>query len=126
MVWNRTAERILGHTARDVLGRACCELFPGRHDNGNCLCYKGCHVMSPVKLADPIQNFDMETRTKSGLPVRLNVSTIVTADGGSGPFTVHLFRNITDTTGVNGRGAGPADAAGTNGDLSRRELESRA
>ncbi len=34
--------------------------------------------MSLFKQGDPIPNFDMETRTKSGRSVWLNVSTIVT------------------------------------------------
>src|SRR3990172_502547 len=50
VLWNRAAERILGWSARDVMGRPCCDVFVGVDDHGNRLCYKGCHVMSLVKL----------------------------------------------------------------------------
>jgi PAS domain S-box-containing protein len=128
LLWNRAAEKILGYTAREALGRACCELFVGRDDSGNRLCYKGCHVMTLVKMGDPVQNFDMQTRTKTGRPIWVNVSILVTPNGSGGPLTVHLFRDVTATKEllnlVNERfSAQPAAPAESNGDLTRRELE---
>jgi PAS domain S-box-containing protein len=69
VLWNRAAERILGYTAREVIGRPCCDLFVGHDDQGNRLCYRGCHVMALVKMGDPVQSFDMKTRSKNGRPV---------------------------------------------------------
>ena len=37
----------------------------------------------------------MQTRTKAGRPIWLNVSTIVTPNGSGGPLTIHLFRDVT-------------------------------
>ena len=129
--WNRTAEKILGYAARDVLGRPCCDIFVGRDDNDNRLCYQGCHVMTLVKLAEPIQTFDMRTQTKAGKAIWLNFSILVTpANGKTGPMTIHLFRDVTATkellTLVHERLAapGPGIAAPENGSvLTRRELE---
>jgi PAS domain S-box-containing protein len=78
LLWNRSAERVLGYAARDVLGRPCCEVFAGYDDDGNRLCYQGCHVMSLVRMDEPIQSFDMRTRTKPGRPVWINVSVLRT------------------------------------------------
>src|SRR5262249_58735974 len=128
VLWNRSAEKILGYTAREVLGRPCCEIFVGRDDSGNRLCYKGCHVMTLVKMGDQVQNFDMQTRTRAGRPIWLNVSTIVTPNGSGGPLTIHLFRYVTTTKDllnvVSERFSAQASApAESNSDLTRRELE---
>ena len=127
VLWNRAAEKILGYAAREAIGRACCELFVGRDDSGNRLCYKGCHVMSLVRMGDPVQSFDMQTRTKAGRPVWINISILVTPNGHGGPLTIHLFRDVTATKEllnlVQERLVAPAAPAETNGDLTRRELE---
>lgn len=129
-LWNRAAERILGYTARDVLGRPCCEVFVGMDGSGNRLCYRGCHVMNLVKLGEPVQSFDMRTRAKNGRAVWLNISILSEADNPDGGYTVHLFRDVTATkellTLVHERLAGPpaGNAPGSPGaSLSRRELE---
>jgi PAS domain S-box-containing protein len=94
--WNRSAERILGHPAREVVGRPCCDVFVGRDPSGNRLCYRGCHVLTLVKMGEPVQHFQMETRTKAGKPAWLDVSILVLPgarkDAGT---TVHLFRDVT-------------------------------
>jgi PAS domain S-box-containing protein len=95
-LWNRSAEKILGHAAREVVGRACCEVFLGRDASGNRLCYAGCRVLALVRRGEPVQHFDMATRTKAGKPVWLNISILVVP--GARPdtsTTVHLFRDVT-------------------------------
>jgi PAS domain S-box-containing protein len=96
VVWNRAAEKILGYTPREVLGRPCCEVFVGRDASGNRLCYQGCHVLTLVRRGEPVQHFEMATRSKSGKPVWLDVSIVVVP--GTRPevsSTVHLFRDVT-------------------------------
>ena len=84
--------------------------------------------MTLVKMGDSVQNFDMQTRTKVGRPVWLNVSIIVTPNGSGGPPTVHLFRDVTATKEllnvVSERfSAQPSPPVESNGDLTRREIE---
>jgi DNA-binding CsgD family transcriptional regulator len=98
----------------------------GRDDNGNRLCYKGCHVMALVRLGDPVQSFDMQTRTKAGGPVWLNISTVVTSNGHDGPITMHLFRDITATKELLNllkERCAPPGAPVEGANLTRRELE---
>jgi len=132
VLWNRAAERILGHAAREVLGRPCCEVFVGRDAAGNRLCYQGCHVLTLVRQGEPVQHFQMATRTKAGKPVWLDIS-ILAVPGSHRDLstTVHLFRDATvaheiealvrqrlaDATPPASNGAGPA------AELTRRELE---
>ncbi len=95
-LWNRSAEKILGYPAREVVGQPCCEVFVGRDVAGNRLCYRGCHVQTLVKMGEPIQHFEMATRTKAGKPVWLDVSTLAVPGSRNGLHsTVHLFRDVT-------------------------------
>jgi PAS domain S-box-containing protein len=129
MLWNRSAEKILGWSASEVMGRPCCEIFTGLDSHGNRLCYQGCHVMSLVKLGEPVQHFDMQTRTKTGRPVWLNISILEAPGGPAGrSLAIHFFRDVTATKEllrvVSERlqsPAAPPPVAETT--LSRRELE---
>ena len=126
--WNRAAEKILGYTAREAIGRPCCDLFMGRDESGNRLCYKGCHVMALIKMGDPVQSFDMQTRTKTGRPVWLNLSTLVMSNGHGGPLTIHLFRDVSATKEllkmVQERLTAPtAPTTDAENPLTRREME---
>lgn len=126
-LWNRAAERILGYTAREAVGRLCCDLFVGFDDSGNRLCYGGCHVMKLVEMGDPVQSFDMRTRTKSGRAVWINLSILaIPGNEGVDALTVHLFRDVTVTkellTLVHERLSSPTTALPTEA-LTRREAE---
>ncbi len=128
VLWNRAAEKMLGYSAREVIGRQCCDLFVGYDDSGNRLCYQGCHVMSLVRMGDPIQSFDMRTRTKAGRPIWVNLSTLTVPAGRTGaPLVVHLFRDVTATKELLGlvreRLTAPAVAEPSADVLTRRELE---
>ena len=129
VLWNRAAEKIMGYTPREAIGRPCCDIFGGSDGDGNRLCYQGCHVMSLVKLSEPIQNFDMQTRTKGGKPVWINVSVLAASPyDKAGPLTIHLFRDVTATREllrlVHERLAPPvANGEPAAAVLTRRELE---
>ena len=128
VLWNRAAEKMLGYAAREAIGRPCCDLFVGFDDSGNRLCYQGCHVMALVKMGDPVQSFDMRTRTKAGRPIWVNLSTLTVPPGAAGgPLTVHLFRDVTATKELLGlvqeRLTAPTEVEPTGGALTRREQE---
>jgi PAS domain S-box-containing protein len=94
--WNRSAERLLGHTAREVVGKPCCDVFVGRDLAGNRLCYQGCHVQTLVRRGDTVEHFEMATRTKAGRPMWLDISILAVAGARrDATTTVHLFRDVT-------------------------------
>lgn len=127
--WNRAAETLLGWAPRDVVGRPCCDVFSGYNTEGNRLCSQNCQVMMTVRAKEPVQHFDMRTRTKAGRPIWLNTSVLTATSTTGEPLTIHLFRDVTATkellTLVHERlraasGTDTVDPAAT---LSRRELE---
>ena len=132
VLWNRAAERILGHVARDVLGRPCCDVFVGRDAGGNRLCYRGCHILALVGQGEMVQHFEMATRTKQGKPVWLDISILVVPGSRRDlATTVHLFRDATVTHEVEAlvrqrlteTTLPPTNGAKNGGSLTRRELE---
>jgi hypothetical protein len=50
----------------------------------NRLCYEGCHAMTLVKLGEPVQHFDMRTRTKTGRAVWLDIGVLEAPSSGPG------------------------------------------
>jgi DNA-binding CsgD family transcriptional regulator len=103
-------------------------VFVGVDDHGNRLCYKGCHVMNLVKLGEPVQHFDMQTRTKAGRPVWLDISILEAPPGGpGGALVIHLFRDVTTTREllrlVHERLQTPSASPDEVTMLTRRELE---
>jgi len=128
-LWNRAAERILGWTAREVVEKPCCEVLKGVDPDGNRLCYQGCHVMSLVRGGEAVLHFEMETHTKAGKPVWLDISILdVPAVNGGRAMMVHLFRDVTSTKHllqlVRDNVAQPPSPNGADpSPLSRREVE---
>ena len=131
-LWNRAAEKILGYSAREVIGRPCCEVFAGQDSAGNRLCYHGCQVLTLVKEGELVQHFDMATRTKTDKPVWLNVSIVVVPGTRRDlSTTVHLFRDVTASHEIESlvrerlaeARSGSADTSSPAAELTRREIE---
>ena len=132
-LWNRSAEKILGYTAREVVGRPCCDVFVGRDATGNRLCYRGCHIQTLVKMGEPVQHFEMATRTKAGKPVWIDVSILGVPGSRNGlQTTVHLFRDVTASHELEAllrerltqsKPAASSVAADPSSPLTRREIE---
>jgi DNA-binding CsgD family transcriptional regulator len=100
----------------------------GSAGDGDRLCYEGCHVQSLLRMGEPVQSFDLRTRTKTGRPVWLNVSILSMNDAAGEKVAVHLFRDVTATKEllrlVHERLSSPQPAGGEPAAvLSRREID---
>jgi PAS domain S-box-containing protein len=127
ILWNRAATNIMGYTATEALGRACCDLFDARDESGP-LHDPG----SVMMLAEtPVRAFDVCTTTKTGRPLWLHLTVFPVQVRTDRALVVHLFRDVTSTRqlvarvrerlAVSGNGGAPARSG--HGPLTRRELE---
>jgi PAS domain S-box-containing protein len=132
-LWTQSAEKILGYSAREVMGRLSCEVFVERDASGNRLCYRGCHALTLVRQREPVEHVAMATRTKAGRLVWLDMSILDVPDTRPETWSIlHLFRDVTAVKEIEAlvreRLAPARSAAPPEGppppELTRREFES--
>ena len=96
VLWNRVAERLLGFKTQEVVGRFCRDVLRGETLSGRPLCSPSCPIGARVARGGGVRQFDMQTHTKDGHEVWLNVSSLPVPSRKRGAFLVaHLFRDIT-------------------------------
>lgn len=95
VLWNKAAERLLGLLAVDIIGRPCHEVMRGETLSGQPFCSFSCAVGHRLGCGGGVRNFDIQTRTKAGKVIWLNVSSLPLPSRKKGRFLfVHLFRDI--------------------------------
>jgi PAS domain S-box-containing protein len=95
VLWNRVAERLLGFRAKEVVGRFCRDVLRGETLSGRPLCSPSCPIGARVARGGGVRQFDMQTHTKDGRRVWLNVSSLPVPSRKPDTFWVaHLFRDI--------------------------------
>jgi PAS domain S-box-containing protein len=93
--WNRAAEKLFGHAASAVLDKPCAELFQGRDAFGTPICSEHCNVIECAERHRQTPNYDMETQSRAGKKLWVNVSILVFHDERTGhDLVVHMARDI--------------------------------
>lgn len=132
LLWNQSAERLLGYPAEEAVGRSCCEIFQGSAPR------RACPHVASTEGPSANGSVDVRVRRKTGEPIWLGVSTLtLPPENGEGPVTIHLFRRSTAVlheaaatsapaapaaTGETGQATETGDSAGA-GPLTPRETE---
>jgi PAS domain S-box-containing protein len=93
--WSDSAERILGHTSRQVIGKRCYDVLGGRDSRNFRFCRRDCPVLVSAGKGRATADYDVLCSTPSGEEKWLNVSVAVPRDN-HWPFKLlHLFRDVT-------------------------------
>lgn len=98
IAWNAAAERLLGYSAKDVVGMSCYQIIGGRSEGECQVCRQGCLPFTAVRRGELVPSFDARVRTSGGGARWVNIS-IIGVSVGTGRtdmpvVVVHLFRDI--------------------------------
>lgn len=95
--WNKSAEKLLGYSASEVLHKSCYEVLEGRGALGTHICRENCTILECVGHREEVPNFDFNVKRRDGQRIWLNVSTLVFHDPRTGRRLVaHLGHDITE------------------------------
>jgi len=116
VIWNWMAEKILGWTAKDMIGRLAEEALAGGREQWRN--WRG--------IGDAVERFEMEAQTKSGQSIWLDVGVVELPTSDSIALRVCVFRDGSATKAlvdaIQSLRA-PASAAGPQSSLTKREIE---
>lgn len=100
--WNRGAERILGHTANEVIGRLCYEVVAGVAPGSlTPACLNGCPSMRSLQSGQVPSAGRVEMLCASGERKAVSVTPLVVSGAvGDAPLLVHLFEDREEQAGA--------------------------
>jgi len=131
--WAASAERVLGFSADEVLGRPCYEVLGASEPSGHPHCKPDCQVVANARRGRPIRDFDVRVKSDDR-DAWLNVTILLApTDASRSPLAVHLVRDVTDRRKVESlrtvasadraEGGAAAESHGHVPPLSRREQQ---
>lgn len=95
--WNKAAERLLGYSRAEVLGKSCFDLLQGCGTLGTRVCVENCSIRDCAAKRVEIPNFDLEMKMRSGRRRWLDVSVLVYENSRKRRrLIVHLMRDMTE------------------------------
>ena len=100
ILWSPGAERILGYTAAEVLGRPCFEVIEREVAHADAACKQDCNVLLITRQGSVPPTLTVQSKTKSGKEVWLSIThiTIPKADSPEPEAIVHIFRDVSEQT----------------------------
>ena len=114
VLWNGPCERLVGKTARDVLGKPCAEVMRGRDGNGNLYCHRSCAVVHQARDTDePVRDFELDLPTGDGKRTRVSVTMFpIRSYHPALASVLHVLRPVGPAEAVPGRSGPPAAETG--------------
>ena len=126
--WSPGAQRVLGFSAEEVVGKRCYEVVMGRHPEGHPVCSETCPVTRNAQHGRGTSAYEVMSRSRDGASHYLSTSVLVLEEKRGTFRVVHLMHESKETppTRLSGEIPRPAEAdedCGTAEQLTRRELE---
>lgn len=126
VAWSSAAQRMLGFSPDEAVGRTCYQVVLGREPDGHPVCGRNCAVTRNARHGRGTATYDVVAHTRDGRAACLSNSVVV-VDGPDGAFhVVHLLREAPSAELVTRRWAAegaPAMEEPLVETLTRRELQ---
>lgn len=95
VVWNSGAERLLGYSPDQTVGKPCNEILDGRDIFGNRFCDRNCNLRKMIRRGEAVRGFEVEIRGADGSRLRMAVSIVCVPGSRPDSFTMlHLVRPV--------------------------------
>ena len=131
VLWNKASERLLGYTAREVVGYTCGGVLLGLDQWGNRYCSDPCPVVQIATRGDSIRRFELQMTAKNKSLLHVEVTILnVTGPQQRQMLLTHIIRPVekpaelaTPPAAVNPKAVGVTTADARARKLTPRELE---
>jgi PAS domain S-box-containing protein len=104
--WNASAEKILGYTSDQVVGKKCYDVLCANGNLGRVKCSRGCVVVSNASKGRTTKDFDLACKTSDDEAKSINMSIMLPAQGSGTREVLHMFRDVTDRRRVENASSG--------------------
>jgi PAS domain S-box-containing protein len=128
VAWSSAAQRMLGFSADEAVGKTCYQVIMGREPGGHPVCGRNCTVTRNARRGRGTASYEVVAHHRDGTVKALS-NTVVVLDGETDGFRViHLLKEAAVAPVPARRPAPPAQASDRPDDamvesLTRRELE---
>lgn len=125
VAWSGAAQRMLGFSADEVVGKTCYQVVMGREPDGHPVCGRNCTVTRNARRGRGTAAYEVTARSRDG-GARCLSNSVLVVEGPEGAFhVIHLLREAPAATPMLHR---PIEAPCPDDDamvesLTRRELE---
>ena len=92
--WNESAQRILGFTAEEMIGKNCYDVLGSRDSENYRFCRRNCPIVTSARRGRSTPDYDIRCTTRSGEEKWINVSIMVLKSERRAYQVLHLFRDV--------------------------------